>query len=57
MCGSLSSHSNSVMCGHLDFRDKECIFSAKLRVLPKETMAETEVTTGASSIQGPTLCQ
>ena len=57
MCGSLSSHSNSVMCGHLDFRDKECIFSAKLRVLPKETMAETEVTTGASSIQGPSLCQ
>ena len=54
---SFSSHSNSLMCGHLNFRDKACIFLAELRVLPEETMAEMEVTSGASSIQGPSLCQ
>lgn len=54
---SFSSHSNSVMCGHLNFRDKECIFSAELTVLPEETMAEMEVTSGASSIQGPSSFQ
>lgn len=49
---SFSSHSNSLMCGHPNFRDKECIFLAELRVLPEETMAEMEVTSGLLPFKG-----
>ena len=52
VCGSLSSHSNSLMCGHLDFRDKECIFSANWGYCPRKQWQKRKSQLGLLPFKG-----